>query len=62
MNSQTSIVAAQTRLSQWADDIRDCQNRPAGMKIEEWCSIHHSGVRHQRGKLSVNLRFDRSDI
>lgn len=40
MNSETSIIAAQTRLSQWTDDIRDCQNRPAGMKIEEWCSLH----------------------
>ena len=40
MNSQTNIVAEQTRLSQWANDIRDCRNRPAGMKIEEWCSIH----------------------
>ncbi len=28
MNSHTSLVAQQTRLSEWADLIRDCQNRP----------------------------------
>lgn len=28
MKSQTSLVAQQTRLSEWADLIRDYQNRP----------------------------------
>lgn len=36
MKSHTSLVAQQTRLSEWADLIRDCQNRPQGMKIDEW--------------------------
>ena len=40
MNSHTSLVAQQTRLSEWADLIRDCQNRPQGMKIDEWCQLH----------------------
>lgn len=40
MKSQTSLVAQQTRLSEWAEQIRECQNRPQGMKIEEWCQIH----------------------
>ena len=30
----------QTRLSEWADMVRDCQNRPQGMKIDEWCQLH----------------------
>ncbi len=34
MKSHTSLVAQQTRLSEWADLIRDCQNRPQGMKRE----------------------------
>ncbi len=34
MNYQTSLVAEQTRLAQWASDIKDCQNRPNEMKIE----------------------------
>lgn len=40
MKSHTSLDAQQTRLSEWADLIRDCQNRPQGMKIDEWCQLH----------------------
>lgn len=40
MHSQTSLVAEQTRLAQWASDIKDCQNRPNGMKIDDWCAQH----------------------
>ena len=40
MKSHTSLVAQQTRLSEWADMIRDCQNCPQGMKIDEWCQLH----------------------
>ena len=40
MKSHTSLVAQQTRLSEWADMVRDCQNRPQGMKIDEWCQMH----------------------
>ena len=40
MNSHTSLVAQQTRLSEWAEMVRNCQNRPQGMKIEEWCQLY----------------------
>jgi len=40
MKSQTSLVAQQTRLSEWAQQIKDCQNRPDGMKIDEWCQTN----------------------
>ena len=40
MNSHTSLVAQQTRLSEWAEMIRNCQNRPQGMTIDEWCQMH----------------------
>ena len=40
MKSQTSLVAQQTRLSEWAEQIKECQNRPQGMKIDEWCKLH----------------------
>ena len=40
MKSQTSLVAQQTRLSEWAEQIKECQNRPQGMKIDEWCRLH----------------------
>ena len=41
MKSHTSLIAQQTRLSEWAELVRDCQNRPQGMKIDEWCQLHH---------------------
>lgn len=40
MNTQTSLVAEQIRLQQWADQIRDCQNRPSDMKVDAWCREH----------------------
>ncbi|MCI6017815.1 MAG: IS66 family insertion sequence element accessory protein TnpB [Clostridiales bacterium] len=40
MISKTSLVAQQTRLSEWAEQVRECKNRPQGMKIEEWCKQH----------------------
>lgn len=40
MNSQTSLVAQQTRLNQWAEQIRECNNRPHGMTVEDWCSAN----------------------
>lgn len=38
MATQTSLVAQQIRLQQWAEQIRDCQNRPKGMDVETWCA------------------------
>ena len=40
MNTQTSLVVEQIRLQQWADQIRDCQNRPSDMKVDTWCQEH----------------------
>ena len=40
MNTQTSFVAEQIRLQQWADQIRACQNRPSDMKVDAWCREH----------------------
>lgn len=37
MATQTSLVAQQVRLKQWAEQIRDCQNRPEGMDGKTWC-------------------------
>ena len=38
MSSETSIVAESFRLQEWAAQIRDCQNRPAGMSVASWCA------------------------
>ena len=37
MGSQTSLVAKQCRIQSWALQIKDCQNRPADMTVDEWC-------------------------
>lgn len=34
MNTQTSFIAEQVRLKQWAEQIKECQNRPADMKVD----------------------------
>ena len=38
MAIQTSLVAQRIRLKQWAEQIRDCQNRPVGMDVKTWCA------------------------
>ena len=40
MKSQTSLIASQCRLQQWAKQIHDCQNRPADMQVSEWCEMN----------------------
>ena len=38
MATQTSLIAQQVRIRQWAEQIRECQSRPKGMDIETWCA------------------------
>ena len=40
MGSATTAVAVQYRLKEWAEQIRECQNRPAGMSVVDWCAGH----------------------
>lgn len=40
MSSKTAIVAAQFRLQEWAAQIKDCQNRPSGMSVIDWCACN----------------------
>ena len=40
MSSETSMVAEGFRLQEWAAQIRECQNRPAGMSVVSWCADH----------------------
>ena len=40
MKSETSWAASQCRIREWAEQIRDCQNRPEGMKVKDWCKDH----------------------
>ena len=37
MATQTSLIAQQVRIRQWAEQIHACQNRPAGMDVDTWC-------------------------
>lgn len=36
----TSLVAAQYRLREWAEMIRECNTRPKGQTVPEWCESH----------------------
>ena len=38
--SKTSLVARQYRLREWASMIRECNQRPIGMSVDEWCNNH----------------------
>lgn len=40
MKSQTSLVARNCRLQEWAQMIRNCNNRPMGMSVTEWCQAN----------------------
>ena len=40
MSSKTTAVAVQYRLQEWAAQIRECQNRPTGMSVADWCAGH----------------------
>ena len=40
MSSETSMVAANFRLQEWAAQIRECQSRPAGTSVAGWCACH----------------------
>lgn len=40
MRSATTAVAVQYRLKEWAEQIRECQNRPTGMSVVDWCASH----------------------
>lgn len=40
MKTQTSAVARQQRLRSWAQMLQDCQTRPIGMSVDEWCEAH----------------------
>ena len=40
MKAETTMVAEQCRLKEWAAQIRDCQSRPAGMSVVSWCACH----------------------
>ena len=35
MNSQTSKIAQNIRLQEWAHMIQECKSRPTGMTIDE---------------------------
>ena len=41
MAEETSLIAQQIRLSQWAEQIRDCKNRLEGMDVATWCEQHN---------------------
>lgn len=37
MATETHLATQQIRLQQWAEMVRECNARPHGMKITDWC-------------------------
>ena len=37
MKTKARLVAESVRLKQWSQQIRDCQNRPVGLTMDDWC-------------------------
>lgn len=40
MESQTTLVSKNIRLQEWANMVRECQARPQGVTIPQWCEQH----------------------
>ncbi len=40
MGSETTMVATQFRIQEWAAQIKECQNRPTGMSVAGWCTCN----------------------
>ena len=40
MSSETTMVATNFRLQEWALQIRECQDCLAGMRVADWCVCH----------------------
>ena len=40
MKTHTSIAAHSCRLQEWAQMIQECNNRPVGMSVSEWCQAN----------------------
>ena len=41
MKSQTSFVARNVRLQEWAKLVRECNARPSEMTVAQWCAEHN---------------------
>lgn len=37
MATETHLATQQIRLQQWAEMVRECNSRPHGMKVIDWC-------------------------
>lgn len=40
MATETHLATRQFRLQQWTAMVQECNSRPAGMKVTEWCREH----------------------
>ncbi|WP_252198336.1 hypothetical protein [Clostridium sp. MCC353] len=49
MKTKARLVAESVRLKQWSQQIRECQNRPAGLTMDGWC--------RQQGITKANYYF-----
>lgn len=45
MKTKASFAAESVRLRQWNQQIRECQNCPAGLTMDDWCRQQGHGSR-----------------
>lgn len=61
MSSITTAVAVDYRLQQWAQLVKDCQNRPQDMTVEQWCDTKGISKKNKtakrRSKFSQGTRY-----
>ena len=55
MSSITTVVAVDYRLQQWAQLVKDCQNRPQDMTVEQWCDTKGISKKIIPPKVGQNL-------
>ena len=58
MQSQTSLVARSCRIQEWAAMVQECQNRPIGMSVDEWCRANDMVL--CQDLVQVKMRFSPS--
>ncbi len=40
MKSKSVTLAKNARHLKWIQEVQDCKNRPNGMSVGQWCSLH----------------------
>ena len=62
LTNQSHHQSAETRLQEWAAQIRKCQNRLPGISVKEWCGRHDVTVVDYSGALGSSASLYHSNF